>query len=131
VNKVGTGHFSVGFELSSGITLVSIFDELTRHEYLPSGSSMLFEFAVNNGVPRQSHTDLNVDHVSAPDGSHLIVNATSRSEPLSFVMSVAAGPGWRPRSYGSALPTRAGTRSVCAWCCRRSTGCPLPAAKSE
>jgi hypothetical protein len=81
---------------SSGLELVGIMD-LRRAGY-PTGypwlsqPGMLFEFAVDNGTPRQSDTSLVVDSSSqAADGS-VRVEAHAAADPVAFTISLAPHP---------------------------------------
>ena len=95
--KVGNTQISLTFKLErgGGVSLLHIRDEAVGRDYLASAGSMLFEFASDNGLPRQSDTDLFVDDTAlSPDGSELTIKAHAVHEPLlHFVITVKAQPG--------------------------------------
>src|ERR1700719_3715191 len=67
--EVGNQHLAIGLDLGNGITVTSIRDRVTGHEFLKRPAS-LFEFAVNNGTAYQSDTGVQVTGFTpSPDGT--------------------------------------------------------------
>lgn len=93
---VATGHtvsnrnVSMGLDLSDGVTLTSIHDQVTGHEYLTQPTFM-FEFAWNNGVPYRSNNGVAVDGATfTPNTTTIRAHATS--VPLNFDITLTANP---------------------------------------
>jgi hypothetical protein len=74
MERVGNENLSLTLDVSTGISLLSIFDEVQRHQYLPN-PSMLFEFSMNNGPARQSDSHLAVEAISLGASDELVVQA--------------------------------------------------------
>ena len=91
--QVRNENLRLGFDLTHGITLTSIFDPVTGREYL-TRPTFFFEFAVNNGTPYQSNNGVVVDDFSLmADGSQWVINAHATNEPLAFALTISAGRG--------------------------------------
>jgi hypothetical protein len=83
---IDNAHLSLSFDLSSGVLLTGIRDKVTGHQYL-CHHSMVFEFAVNNGTPRQSDTGLLVDGL-ARSGDTQRIDTHALSEPLAISIAI-------------------------------------------
>lgn len=83
-------NLSLAFDLCNGITLTSIYDPVTRHEYL-TAPTFFFKFAVNNGAQYESNNRIVVDSFSlASDGSQLDINAHATNVDLAFFITIGA-----------------------------------------
>ncbi|HLK61116.1 MAG TPA: hypothetical protein VKU00_31430 [Chthonomonadaceae bacterium] len=85
-------NLSLTLDLSNGITLDSIQDVVTRHEYVAQPTS-LFEFAVNNGTPYQSNNGVMIDNYILSGQSMLTITAHATNVPVNFIVVLTVNPG--------------------------------------
>ncbi len=91
--QVQNENLSLGFDLSQGITIDSIYDKVIGHEYLAQ-PTFLFEFAANNGTAYHSDAGLVVQSFAlSPDGHQLSITARATQEPLTFNINITAAGG--------------------------------------
>lgn len=88
---VSSSNISFGLDLSNGITVTSIHDQVTGHEYITK-PAFLFEFAWNNGAPYQSNNGVTVDS-STVTSNAATIRAHATAVPLSFVVTLTAATG--------------------------------------
>jgi hypothetical protein len=91
-HTIGNANVSMGIDADAGLTITSIRDQVTGHEYLTQ-PVFLFEGAWNNGVPFQSNNGFVVDDASFPsDGESARVLGHATGAPLSLDITFTAAP---------------------------------------
>jgi hypothetical protein len=81
--------FEVGGERFRGILIKSIFNKVMRREHL-SAPTFLFEFAVDNGLPQYSHTQL-ISQFSDPTPTSVMIGGVAVEYPhIAFELEVKA-----------------------------------------
>src|SRR5580658_1589285 len=89
---VRNSHLSIGFDLTTGISISEIRDVAANRPYLVA-NSLFFEFAVNNQAAFQSDTGLTARILSeASDGSSLSLLARSTDDQLGFQLNATLAP---------------------------------------
>ncbi len=89
---VRNSHLSIGFDLTTGISISEIRDVAANRPYLVA-NSLFFEFAVNNQAAFQSDTGLTARILSeASDGSSLSLLARSIDDQLGFQLNATLAP---------------------------------------
>lgn len=98
--SVSSETLSLGFDLSRGVALIHLVDQVTGHDYLqaaPGASRGFLRWKVKTGPATSegnSRDDAVVDTVTpSPDGHRLQLTAHARTTPLAFTLTVALGPG--------------------------------------
>lgn len=88
---VANTQISMTVDVTSGISLTSLRNVTTGHQFM-TAASPLFEFAVNNGTAYNSSTGVVVDS-SSGTATSMVVNAHATYVPLSFVLNLAIHSG--------------------------------------
>jgi hypothetical protein len=74
-----------------GITLVSLQDTVTHHEFV-SRATYLFEFSPEGGVVDRSNVNLKVDKITSGNGRYFI-EAHAKNAELAFTLDISLAPG--------------------------------------
>jgi hypothetical protein len=79
----------IAIDVGSGLTLTSIRDKVTNHEYLSNPTS-LFEYAVNSGTPGQSNQGVYVVSASETASNTAHITLHGANDPLRFDLTLSA-----------------------------------------